>query len=338
MVTPNKCYEDYSKEDEGELLAVILDTSFNPKLVNSNTVPQLLDSVVTFCNGHLLNSSKNQLVVVACHPHTAKLVYPSANASIQNTRPVDGQMEVLAYSSQVGTIQYLLNTFERHFPPIGAGEASERQRPSNSIGLQVIRDGLKEVVTSWHGVYNTEPLLTGGMSLALCYIAKKISANPLNKLHGRLLVIRSSRESAHQYLNLMNVFFAAQRKGIVVDSCVVETDCGLLQQGADITGGSYLKVPSMSGLLEYLLWVFLPSKTLRSRLVLPKADVVDYRTACFCHRNLVEVGYVCSVCLSIFCTFAPICSTCRTHFKFMGSLPTLLRQKTKNKELQAPLM
>lgn len=207
-----------------------------------------------------------------------------------------------------------------------------------NVLLQVIRDGLKEVVTSWQGVYNTEPLLTGGMSLALCYIAKKMANSALNKIHGRLLVVRSSRESAHQYLNFMNVFFAAQRKGVVVDSCVVETDCGLLQQGADITGGSYLKVPSMSGLLEYLLWVFLPSKTLRSRLVLPKPDVVDYRTACFCHRNLVEVGYVCSVCLSIFCVFAPICSTCHTQFKFMGSLPSLLQRKNKNKALQAPLM
>lgn len=204
--------------------------------------------------------------------------------------------------------------------------------------LQVIRDGLKEVVTSWKGVYNTEPLLTGGMSLALCYIAKKMAGNTMNKMHGRVLVVRSSKESAHQYLNFMNLFFAAQRKNVVIDSCVIETDCGLLQQGADITGGSYLKAPSIAGLLEYLLWVFLPSKILRSRLVLPKPDVVDYRTACFCHRNLVEVGYVCSVCLSIFCVFAPICSTCRTQFKFMGSLPSLLQRKSKAKVLQAPLI
>ncbi|OQR79120.1 general transcription factor IIH subunit 3-like [Tropilaelaps mercedesae] len=304
MGSQTRSGDNASKDDEGELLAVILDTSFNSALIESGSVSQLLESVVIFCNAHLLNSSKNQLAVIACHPHAAKMIYPSAKASIQNTRSNDGQMETLAFASQV------------------------------------IREGLKDVVTSWQGVYNTDPLLTGGMALALCYIAKKMANTAFNKLNGRLLVVSSSGESAHQYLNFMNVFFAAQRKGVIVDSCVIETDCGLLQQGADITGGSYLKAPSMAGLLEYLLWVFLPSKALRARLVLPKPDVVDYRTACFCHRNLVEVGYVCSVCLSIFCIFSPMCSTCRTHFKFIGSLPTLLKRKRdKNQSsLQAPLM
>ncbi|XP_022670819.1 uncharacterized protein LOC111254349 [Varroa destructor] len=144
--------DDPSKDEEGELLAVILDTSFNSALIESNSVPHLLDSVVTFCNAHLLNSSKNLLAVVVCHPHAAKMIYPSANVSIQNTRPIDGQMEALAFASQV------------------------------------IRDGIKEVVVSWQGVYNTEPLLTGGMALALCYIAKKMAHTTLGKLHGRLLV------------------------------------------------------------------------------------------------------------------------------------------------------
>lgn len=45
-------------------------------------------------------------------------------------------------------------------------------------------------------------------------------------------------------------------------------------------------------------WVFLPDSEQRSQLVLPPPAHVDYRAACFCHRNLIEIGYVCSVCLS----------------------------------------
>lgn len=45
-------------------------------------------------------------------------------------------------------------------------------------------------------------------------------------------------------------------------------------------------------------WVFLPDQEQRSQLVLPPPVHVDYRAACFCHRNLIEIGYVCSVCLS----------------------------------------
>lgn len=44
--------------------------------------------------------------------------------------------------------------------------------------------------------------------------------------------------------------------------------------------------------------MFLPDSEQRSQLVLPPPAHVDYRAACFCHRNLIEIGYVCSVCLS----------------------------------------
>ncbi|XP_075574724.1 general transcription factor IIH subunit 3 isoform X4 [Pelecanus crispus] len=99
----------------------------------------------------------------------------------------------------------------------------------------------------------------------------------------------------------------------------------------DITGGIYLKVPHMPSLLQYLLWVFLPDQEQRSQLVLPPPVHVDYRAACFCHRNLIEIGYVCSVCLSIFCNFSPICSTCETAFKI--SLPPVMKAKKKKLKL-----
>ena len=79
---------------------------------------------------------------------------------------------------------------------------------------------------------------------------------------------------------------------------MMDADSGLLQQGCDITGGQYLHIPNVAGLLEYLLWVFLPSPFCRTKLVLPTPTKVDYRAACFCHRQLVDIGYVCSVCLS----------------------------------------
>ncbi|XP_010015385.1 PREDICTED: general transcription factor IIH subunit 3 isoform X2 [Nestor notabilis] len=101
----------------------------------------------------------------------------------------------------------------------------------------------------------------------------------------------------------------------------------------DITGGIYLKVLHMPSLLQYLLWVFLPDQEQRSQLVLPPPVHVDYRAACFCHRNLIEIGYVCSVCLSIFCNFSPICSTCETAFKI--SLPPVMKAKKKKLKLAA---
>lgn len=49
-------------------------------------------------------------------------------------------------------------------------------------------------------------------------------------------------------------------------------------------------------------------------LALPTKVAVDYRPACFCHHKLIDTGYVCSVCLSIYCDNTSTCSTCRSAF------------------------
>ncbi|KAL2156989.1 hypothetical protein VTH06DRAFT_8828 [Thermothelomyces fergusii] len=48
-----------------------------------------------------------------------------------------------------------------------------------------------------------------------------------------------------------------------------------------------------------------PGASVADLLLTPSADAVDFRAACFCHRNVVDTGFVCSVCLSIFCEVAP---------------------------------
>ena len=58
---------------------------------------------------------------------------------------------------------------------------------------------------------------------------------------------------------------------------------------------------------------------------------VDYRAACFCHRQLIDIGFVCSVCLSIYCKFSPICTTCDTKFK-MPSVSGISKKKKKWKK------
>lgn len=131
------------------------------------------------------------------------------------------------------------------------------------------------------------------------------------RLNSRILVVTGSNECASQYMTYMNVFFSAQKKSVVLDVCALEKSLGLLQQGCDITGGQYLRLPQLDGLLQYLLWVFLPDPSMRSKLVLPPPVKVDYRAACFCHREMIDIGFVCSVCLSIFCKFSPICTTCQ---------------------------
>ena len=43
---------------------------------------------------------------------------------------------------------------------------------------------------------------------------------------------------------------------------------------------------------------FLPPPSMRGLLNVPTQDQIDFRAACFCHKTIVDVGFVCSVCLS----------------------------------------
>ncbi|KPP62626.1 general transcription factor IIH subunit 3-like, partial [Scleropages formosus] len=198
-----------------------------------------------------------------------------------------------------------------------AGDAAGDDAVSSS------RDGKYEVLAVTNDQISEE--VRNLMARNIHRVSKELEAG--QEMKSRILVIKAAEDCALQYMNFMNVIFAAQKNSIVIDACVLATDSGLLQQACDITGGLYLKIPQKSALAQYLLWVFLPDANQRSQLVLPPPVHVDYRAACFCHRNLIEIGYVCSVCLSIFCNFSPICTTCETAFKI--PLPQMVKPKKK---------
>lgn len=185
-----------------------------------------------------------------------------------------------------------------------------------SFVTEIIQNGIIDLVKNSRVVVSNDCLLASALGMALCKI------NLLKKLPSRILVVSCSIQAgsyASQYMNLMNSFFAAQKMNVPIDSCVYMKDeskrGSIIEQGCDLTGGHFLNIPDISGNLEYLLWIFLPSTSIRETLLLPERRKATHRAACFCHRNIIDIGYVCSVCLSIFCTFSPICSTCQTHFK-----------------------
>lgn len=73
------------------------------------------------------------------------------------------------------------------------------------------------------------------------------------KMNARILVVTGSEDSTSQYMNYMNVFFTSQKQGVLLDVCSLDHDLSLLQQGCDITGGLYLKVPQIAALIQYLM-------------------------------------------------------------------------------------
>jgi transcription initiation factor TFIIH subunit 3 len=216
--------------------------------------------------------------------------------------------------------------------------------------------------------------MAGALTLALSYINKATvkfsdpdtSSRPAPTalenteslpigLQSRILVVSVSGDLAHQYIPIMNTTFAAQRLQIPIDILKLAGDTVFLQQASDATKGIYMHLRNPQGLLQYLMMAFLPDQMSRKHLVSPTQEVVDFRAACFCHRRVVDVGFVCSICLSsmlsslsllgqilmsdtVFCSppEGAICLTCSTHLALgdYGAKPaTVPRKKKKRRKI-----
>lgn len=294
-----------ASEDEVSLLVIVLDvnpiwwgqqTQREPEF----TLSKCLDAVMVMANSHLIMTRTNKLAVIASTCQESHFLFPSKHWKAGDVTGDDS-------TSAGGDGKYELLSV------------------ANDLIAEEMRALLARTEVKGH---QTDTLLAGALAKALCYIhrlSKQLEAG--QDMKSRILVVKAAEDCALQYMNFMNVIFAAQKHNVLIDACVLDSDSGLLQQACDITGGLYLKIPQRVALTQYLLWVFLPDVDQRSQLILPPPVHVDYRAACFCHRNLIEIGYVCSVCLSIFCNFSPICTTCETAFKI--PLPQMVKAKKK---------
>jgi len=116
----------------------------------------------------------------------------------------------------------------------------------------------------------------------------------------------------------MNSVFAAQRMRMPIDVLRIGTKTAFLQQASDAPGGIFITYEppapvtsngttqngttmysaAAAGLLQTWMMAYLPDTTARMSLVTPGSAEVDFRSACFCHGKVVDLGGVCSVCLS----------------------------------------
>lgn len=187
------------------------------------------------------------------------------------------------------------------------------------------------------------------------------SAGSLRGLHARILVLSVSDSAASQYIPTMNAVFAASHAGIPIDILSLYGSATFLQQASYITRGTFLEATSPQGLLTYLMFGFASAIDTRQtvtttttgagqagtraavdgtstgleQLIGPSTAGVDFRAACFCHRRVVDTGFVCSICLSIFCEVPDggECYTCENKLALgrYGARPAVVPRRKKKK-------
>jgi transcription initiation factor TFIIH subunit 3 len=294
------------------LLTIILDT--NPiawdALSTTLSLSKAISNLLVFVNAHLAIKDENKVCIIASHTDRATWLYPTPQPSEHgSTNGVSGKSGAQSHDENANKYRPFL--------------AVEQEVLSNLRALMENTDPtVLENGDSTH--------IAGALTMALAYINKQTllsspsgqehsytsateqsgsaqSGNAANFSHqslvSRLLVISVSSDLSDQYIAVMNAIFASQRLQIPIDVLKLAGDTVFLQQASDATGGIYLAPKASSleggaGLLQYLMMGYLPDVTSRRWLVMPQTGEVDFRAACFCHRNVVDLGYVCSVCLS----------------------------------------
>lgn len=274
-----------------------------------------LANILIFINAHLASGNANEVAVIASHSHKTSFLYPTKLAtSAKQNGDTNGDVDMNGGG-----------------PGTAHDDSPNKYRPFAVVESAILQNFAKLLSDTKESHLAATPttLIGGALSLALTYISKSallhapVTSGTENSmaaladaenshvdrvpLTSRILIVSVSGDLANQYIPVMNSIFAAQRRKIPIDILKLAGDTVLLQQASDATGGVYMKPDRPQGLLQYLMMAYLPDATARASLVVPSAGGVDFRAACFCHRNVVDIGYVCSVCLSSewSCSVAP---------------------------------
>jgi len=269
------------------LLILIIDT--NPFIWSkySNTdksFTKVMEHLIVFINAYLACKHDNKLAVIASHYNESKFIYPTNDAIDVGPRPA--------------------NAYQQFW------------QVDNSLVNSLKQLALNDTIDDKEYGYS---MISSSLSLALCYINKIIRLNELDNIKPRILVLSVSPDSSVQYIPIMNCIFSAQKANIPIDVCkLFDEETIFLQQATHITNGVFQNVEDSSMLLQYLLFSFLPNRSLKSIMVLPDQEQVDLRASCFCHKKIIDIGYVCSVCLSVFCSYSTSCSTCLTNYSLVN--------------------
>lgn len=320
--------EDQTLDDTPSLLSIIIDAHVPSweEIKSQISISEAVASILVFINAHLALHNSNCVNVIGYNACGARILYPPKNG-VESTRS---------------------NDREERSESVSDGE-QQTTKKDHSMYRQF--KTVDEIVQSelWHMLNHTNYVeeekqhnsaISGALSLALGFINKHVFVDE-SRMRARILLLTvGHKHETIQYIPTMNCIFAAQKLKIPVDVCKLGpgSDQVFLQQACDSTNGIYMDISERNaktpkGLVQYLLSGFISDPSLRPHVVLPTQSNVDFRAACFLTKQVVDIGYVCSVCLCIMSQIPSNkrCPTCDTAYS-EKTLAGLGRKPLKKKK------
>ncbi|KAF2166035.1 hypothetical protein M409DRAFT_23762 [Zasmidium cellare ATCC 36951] len=357
---------DHSEVEPPALLTIILDTNPHAWALLEKSLPlsKVVANLLVFINAHIAINHANRVAVLASHAERAEFLYPTPARAQSAASHANGAGD--------GDVSMTDGNSMGRGGPVQAPDDANKYRPFAHIE-HALTSNLRDLMSrTTPAALSSTPatMMAGALTMALTYISKQSAALPMGNttsqfnysdpsamaggndfssdgtrssgamgLTSRILILSVSGDLANQYIPVMNSIFACQRLSIPIDILKLAGDTVFLQQAADATGGVYMALDNetRAGFLQYLMFAYLPDQTARDHLIMPgEGEGVDFRAACFCHRRVVDIGFVCSICLSIFCEplHDSTCLTCGSHLTMAnyGQKPAVVPKKKKKKK------
>lgn len=334
-------YEVTTSEETPSLLSIVLDTNPRAWAALNSVLPlsRAIANILVFVNAHLAFSNANQVALIAAHVNRAVWLYPPP--------PEADKPPAAAPAGEDGSGDTPMRDASSA-PPSSANKFPQFAQIERAV-LSSIRALVNE--TTEEDLASTTTQLSGALTIALCHINKaaqqlvtkagsveeaaRQSDSAMPSLKGRILVISVSDSEPVQYIPTMNAVFAAAHAQVAIDTLSLSGEPAFLQQACFNTNGTFLAAANPQGLLTYLMFGLIADTEARRSLVPPTHDKVDFRAACFCHGKVIDTGFVCSICLSIFCELPENaeCLTCGTKLALgnYGSKPAVVPKKKKKR-------
>lgn len=136
----------------------------------------------------------------------------------------------------------------------------------------------------------------------------------------------------------MSLVQVCANRQVTLDALVLSQNASqeFLFQACTKTGGLYMffrygdpAAKLDKSLCEYFLSAFGINRKARAHVRLPHLTIESAKAACNCHAKLVEIGWVCSSCLAVYC--APQPPDASPHCLFCGVTLDLLDYKEAEK-------
>ena len=312
---------------DGVHVVFVIDFLVKPNF-DSTILAQSLDAILSFGNSFLMQRGSNRLTILGSSPAKNTILYVEKQDNEQTSeRGSDipgGQMEKFARITK----QFRSNLHRWWKDCInddGANYNSKVSLLSGAISQALcmihqhrVSFSHSRVIIFSLGIDQGDVYASQYMKLINCFFA----ATKINVCFDAcsISMSRQNEETAPMSASMEDRFAAS-----------------ILQQGADLTGGRYgfirlyemnkltilyyphiykhryIRIHKVATLLEHLFCCLTPTAQERPSYVLPPKLKISPPAACFCHRKVLDVGYVCSVCVSIFCQYLPFCSTCHSN-------------------------